>query len=168
MLPQDQIIAVLAGHRTFAGIDPKAWGTFIDAGAVVALSPDEVVYDKGQTHSAGYVLVSGRLEIVDEPYPGRRLCTQLFSAGSLFAEGGFIKHWEHRRRCTAIESSVALAVESHAFNDLVESGNVVALRIIDRLLDEFVLDVREANQRLDEVYARPDRTLRRLQALQAG
>ena len=166
MLPQDQIIAVLAGHRTFSGLAPEAWDTFLDAGNIVSLAAGELVYDKGQPHTGGFVLISGRLEIVDEPYPGRRLCTQLFSAGSLFAKSGFIKRWNHRRKCTAVESSIALAMAPESFNDLVESGNVVALRIIDKLLDEFVLDVREANLRLDEVYARPDRTLRRLQALQ--
>lgn len=166
MLPQDQIIAVLAGHRTFAGIDPDAWNAFISASKIVSMNPGETVYDKGNPHEAGYVLVSGRLEIEDEPYPGRRLCTQLFSAGSLFAEGGFIKHWEHRRRCTAVESSIALAVAPETFLALVDGGNLVALRIVDRLLDDFVLEVRQANLRLDEVYARPDRTLRRLLALQ--
>ena len=65
-----------------------------------------------------------------------------------------------------MESSIALAVAPEAFLALVDAGNVVALRIIDKLLDDFVLEVRQANLRLDEVYARPDRTLRRLLTLQ--
>lgn len=165
MLPRDQVIAVLAGHRTFAGVDTDAWNAFVDAGELVNFNPGETVYAKGDAHAGGYVLISGRLEITDEPYPGRRLNTQLFSAGSLFADGGFIKRWEHRRTCTAVESTYALRIAPDAFHSLIEARNVVAIRIIDRLLDDFVRDVREANLRLDEVYARPDRTLRRLNAL---
>ena len=161
-MDHDRLIAILSGHRSFAGIDAQTWQHFLEAAAVVSFNPGEVIYDRKAETSAGYLLVQGRLEIIDEPYPERRLCTQIFSAGSLFCEGGFIKEWPARRRCTAIESSTAIKMSSENFTQIVENANTVALRIIDRLLDNFVQEVELANQRLDEIYGRPDRTLRRL------
>ena len=157
-----QMIRILSGHRSFAGVEEEAWAQFIDAAEVVSISPGEVVYEKGETCDAGYILIGGRLELIDEPYPDRTLSTQVFSAGSLFSEGGFVEQWPHRRRCTAMETSQALKISQDNFQRVVEAGNAVALCVIDRLLDAFVLEVEAANQRLDEVYARPDRTLARL------
>jgi len=161
-MDQSQMIKVLSGHRTFAGVEADSWSQFIEAAQFVSFNPGEVVYEKSQPCDAGYILIGGRLELIDEPYPGRRLSTQIFSAGNLFSEGGFIKQWPHRRRCTALETTDVLKISCDSFKEVVESGNAVALCVIDRLLDAFVLEVEAANQRLDEIYARPDRTLARL------
>ena len=163
-MDRERLIATLAGHRSFCGLDQNSWDAFLSAAELVSFSAGEVIFDKSEDSNFGYVLVSGRLEIIDEPYPSRRLCTQIFSAGSLFCSGGFIKPWPGRRRCMAFEDTQALKISSEDFTQVVESGNAVALCIIDRLLDVFVQDVEAANQRLDEIYGRPDRTLRRLLA----
>jgi CRP-like cAMP-binding protein len=165
LVDRDALILTLSGHRSFSGLGPEAWQSFLDVAEVVSFSPEEVVYESADEAGHGYLLVQGRLELVEEPYPGRRLCTQIFSAGTLFSEGGFVNPWPARRCCTALESSEALRIPSENFLRIVDEGNPVALCIIDRLLDAFVLEVETANQRLDEIYGRPDRTLRRLRSL---
>ena len=44
-------------------------------------------------------------------------------------------------------------------------GDEAAMRIIDSLLDNFVHDLRDTNQKLDKIFSRPDRTLEQLKLL---
>ncbi len=161
----EETAALLASTRLFAGIAPESFTGILEAGQVVNLAPGRVIYNRGDEAQCGFVLLSGRVELVETPYPGRRLSSQLFAAGSLFAEKGFVGPWVHKRQCTAVEASSALAITPEALTGRLEQSDAAAMRLIDSLLDVFVRNLRGANQRLDEIFSRPDRTLNQLRQM---
>ena len=58
-----------------------------------------------------------------------------------------------------------LSFETGIFRTLLGQGDEAAMRIIDNLLDVFVHDLRDTNQKLDKIFSRPDRTLEQLKLL---
>ncbi len=162
---QAEMVSVLCGARGLEGLDAERFGPLIEAGELMSFEAGEVLYDRGEVADRGFILISGRVELVEAPYPGRRLASQLFTAGGLFSENGFIKGWPHKHSCRAIEATEALAVSTQAFRALLDAGDVVTMRIVDELLNLFVHDLRGTNQRLDEIFSRPDRTLTQLRDL---
>lgn len=161
---QDCAVA-LSKASLFLGLAPEDFTQLLAQGSIERFEPGQIIYAPGDEAPCGFVLIDGRVEMAEGPYPGRRLGSQLFSAGALFSEGGFIRPWKHKRQCTAIEETIALSLTPEALRSRLEASDSAAVRIIDALLDLFVRDLRDANGRLDEIHSRPDRTLRQLRAL---
>ncbi len=158
-------IAALLQHHTFVGLQHQDVEALLSAGTHKRFAAGETIYQRGDQSERGYVMLSGRVSLIDTPHPGKQLCSQLFSTGDLFAVGGFVSSWKHERLCVAQDETEVLAVTHDAFRQLLKAGQPAAFCIIDQLLDRFVRGVRSANQRLDDIHSRPDRILAQLQNL---
>lgn len=155
--------AVLAANlrrlRLFAGLSDEDLNILLDIAEVRSWPQGDTLFHTGDTLDGGWLLLQGRVEIAERPWPDRRLHRQAFSPGDLFGLGGFVKAWPSRRSATALEPTTALYLERRAFLRLIDLGSLAAFRIFDALLDLYVQDVQGVNQLLDEVYNRPWETL---------
>jgi CRP-like cAMP-binding protein len=162
--PEQDILDILAGARLFSGLDSEALSGLLAIAKVENFEAGQVLYNQGDLAEVGYILARGRVELVENSFPGRS-AIQLFTAGSLFSDNGFIKAWKYRRSCRTIEETTVLSFETGIFRTLLGQGDEAAMRIIDNLLDVFVHDLRDTNQKLDKIFSRPDRTLEQLKLL---
>lgn len=153
------LTAALLRMRLFAGLSEEDLNILLDIAEVRTTPPQEHLFDAGQPLDGGWLLLQGRVEIAEQPWPKRRLHRQVFSPGDLFGLPGFIKGWESRRTAVALEPTSALYLERRAFLRLIDSGSLAAFRIFDALLDLYVQDVQSVNQLLDDIYSRPWETL---------
>ena len=162
--PEYGILDILAGARIFSGLDEETLSGLLSIAKVETFETGHTLYNKGETSLKGCILVRGRVELVEDSFPGRS-AIQLFTAGSLFSENGFIKAWKYRCSCRTIEPTTVITFETSDFHGLLAKGDEAAMRIIDSLLDNFVHDLRDTNQKLDKIFSRPDRTLEQLKLL---
>lgn len=163
-----QAAVTLASTRNFAGLGVESFTALLEVCPIKRFAAGAPLFERGDEAGCGYILISGRVELVDTPYPGRRLSSQLFSAGELFGDSGFVYPWTFKRQCTALEDTDVVMLSPAALAERLEQRDPVAMRLIDTLLDEFVHNLRDANKRLDEIFSRPDRTLRLLLEMKAA
>lgn len=158
-MSREEIVAQLTRNRNFAGVSAADFDALLDIAELRSLAEGEAAFQLGDSLEGGYILVRGRIQQTEEPWPGRTLKRQSFAPGSLFGLGGFIKAWPSHRDAVALEDSVVLFVDRGAFGRLADNGSVAAFHVIDALLDLYVQDVQAVNQQLDEIFNRPNETL---------
>jgi len=158
-MSREELTAQLTRHRNFAGLSPADFDALLDIAELRPLRDGETIFKLQEVLEGGYILVAGRIEQTELPWPGRTLRRQFFAPGSLFGLGGFIRGWPSHRDAVALEDSFVLFVDRGAFGRLIEAGSTAAFRVVDALLDLYVQDVQSVNQHLDEIYNRPAETL---------
>lgn len=165
---RDEVTSIVLRNRAFSGLLPGDFTAFLHAGVVRSLAKGDVLYEEGALAEGGFVLLSGRVELRTQPRPGVERASQIYTAGALFGQEGFVKAWPRTETCVAVEDAWILSVSTSAFQKLLEAGDLAAFGVIDALMPHFVQAVRDANQRLQDVHVRPDRTLAALRALVGG
>lgn len=163
--PLDEAIQLLGTSRTFAGLTREDLTPFIQSAELREFQPGETVYRSQDRPAYGLILLSGCIEQTEQIVPGQAISRQTYATGSLFSEAGFVKAWQHQHDCVAIEATRALAIERSQFFHLLNSGNNVAFRILEALMNLYVRKVRDANRDLDQLYSQPESTLLLLRGL---
>lgn len=163
-----EIIKALSFNRTFVGLDGDDFSPFLAETRLELFAEGAPLTSRGDVSSSGYILVSGCVELTTEHMPGRRASRQHFAAGTLISGAALIKDWPQDQECVAVQETYALELTRSGFKKLLNTGNNVAFRLLDELLEGFVARVSAANQLVDDIYSHPDETLLLLRARAAS
>ena len=162
---QHEIVRLLTTHRTFTGLSFDDFSPFLRLAKSASFLKGQALTQAKDSLSESYILVAGCVELTETPRLGHKISRQLFSGGTIIAGDALIKTWPQTCSSRAVETTTTLVLTREAFKVLLNSGNNVAFRILDHLLDGFVQDVRSANQQIDDIYSHPDETLTYLRTI---
>lgn len=146
----------------FDALNDEEFDQLVDACDLRTLAPREVLWAVGRQGDACYILLSGRLEQTLTRLPVGRKVEQFDQPGELLALSYLVKPWRHQSSAMAVERSVVLKLDRERFEAMFEAGEPVAFRLVDALAENLVQEMRDANERLHEVFGNPAETLRLL------
>ncbi|WP_164856381.1 Crp/Fnr family transcriptional regulator [Lujinxingia sediminis] len=152
----------LRARPFFDTLSDEEFERLIDACDLRTLAPREVLWAVGRQGQSCYVLISGRLEQSLTRQPAGRKVTQIDRPGTFMALSYLVKPWRHHSSTIALERSVVLKLDRERFEAMFEAGDAVAFRLVDELAEALVQEMRDANERLHEVFGNPAETLRLL------
>lgn len=156
------LVQRLAGAPAFAIFEPQDLSTLITHCEPRRLAPREALWAAGATGHKAYILVDGALEQTLRHPPQGQTIRQHRQPGTLLGLHHLVQDWEHSSAVTALEQTELLVLTQQRFQDLFEAGEPAAFRLIDRLAEQLVTEMREANERLQDVFGHPAETLRTL------
>jgi CRP/FNR family transcriptional regulator, cyclic AMP receptor protein len=87
---------------------------------------------------------------------------QIGSPGEIVGLSYVVKEWRHQSAASAVERTELLRLKRESFQKLFDAEDMAAYRLVDRLAEEVVQEMRDANRRLHEVFGNPAETLRNL------
>jgi CRP/FNR family cyclic AMP-dependent transcriptional regulator len=122
----------------------------------VSVLTGRTIYETGHVERALFILLSGSVEVdVAAPRAGERSVAEL-GPGSVFGESSFFHAHPHSATVKAIADSRLVRIDRDAFDKLLQSNNVAALRVAAnaaRILaarlqraDEFIVELLESIQ----------------------
>ena len=158
----DKYRTLLAESPFFADFASEELETLIGACTRKVLAPREALWAVGAPGEAAYFLIEGRLEKSVRLPPDNQRSQQIEQPGAMIALSHLVKRWEHESMATALERTVLLELRQESFKELFDNQEVAAYRLVDRLAESLVREMRDANRRLHEVFGNPAETLRTL------
>ena len=136
----------------FAELDDEQLDHIAAAGAVQSLQRGVVLFEEGAEPGEFYLVLSGRVAIVQESDDGRESLLAVLGPGELFGEMGFLDGYNRSAQARALEESTVLMVPYTELRLLYENNPAALwsavqllarrLRAMDRALSDTVfLDV---------------------------
>jgi len=165
-MPLNMDITALPKIELFANVSGEDLRQVLSVCDEVKASAGQSIIAVGQTEQALYVVLEGTAEVDLEPTrAGQRIVAEL-TPGSVFGESSFFHASPHSATVKARTDSRLLKLRRDAFDKLLQSGNVAALRIAanaatilaSRLqaADQFIVELLEQiqDERVREALAR--------------
>lgn len=152
----------LANTSFFESFDSGELSTLVRSCHRRSLAPREALWAVGTPGDSAYILVEGRLEQTRRLPPDDKVVDQLDEPGTMVGLSYLVKDWKHESAMTALERTELLQLRREAFRRMFDNEQVAAYRIVDKLAEQLVRQMREANDRLHEVFGNPAETLRTL------
>jgi CRP/FNR family transcriptional regulator, cyclic AMP receptor protein len=126
------------------------------ASGELTVAAGQTIYEAGQVERALYVLLSGSVEVdVTPPRAADRMVAEL-GPGSVFGESSFFHSGPHSATVKALSDSRLVRINREAFDALLQSNNLAALRVAAnaakilaarlRQADEFIVELLESIQ----------------------
>jgi len=127
--------AQLASHLSglFAATDPAALAEIEADAEWVSLAGGETLFRRGDPGDAAYIVISGRMRVVDDSARDRTLSE--IGAGETLGEMALLSGERRSATAYAVRDSLLARFSAEAFNRLVERHPRVLRRIVDELPD---------------------------------
>lgn len=123
-------------------------------------SVSSAVWSPGAKRTHAYILVSGTLE---KTLAVRERKSELIKTpGVILSISSLVHDWPYHSSLVARTNVEVLLLSRARFQAIFDEGEPAAYRIVDQIAEYLVYDVRQANERLQEVFGRPEETLRML------
>lgn len=158
----ERIQQILAKAPFFQEFAPAELQTLIEACELQSLAPREVLWAVGSTGQGLLILLQGRVERTRRATPEGQRVDQYSQPGALLGLSYLAGDWKRKSAATALEHTELLMLKRERFQQLLDNSEPAAFRLTDKLAEELVQDMREANLRLQEVFGNPAETLRTL------
>ena len=155
-------VDVLKETELFAAFTEEELLRLVQACEKKTLAPREPLWAVGSQGGAAFILIQGRVEQVQRLHPDGVRTYQFERPGELLAVSYLVKGWEHQSAASALERTELLRLDRQAFQALFDAEEMAAYRLVDRIAEEVVQEMRDANGRLHEVFGNPAETLRNL------
>jgi CRP/FNR family cyclic AMP-dependent transcriptional regulator len=126
----------------FDGIEFKNCIKILAMGLQSKIRIGDVIFQKGEAGHEMYVLLKGRIEILDEG-PGGSRTLAILGPGETFGEMSFFEKKERSAKAVAIDESVLLALNEEDIERLLTKS--VAIRLLLNLAKMLSRRLRETN-----------------------
>ncbi len=126
----------------FDGIEFKNCIKIMAMALQTKIMPGDVIFRKGDVGHEMYVILRGRIEIIDEDVRGDRTLAVL-GPGETFGEMALFEHKERSAKAAAVESCVLLALDEERVERLLTKS--VAIRLLFNLAKMLSSRLRETN-----------------------
>lgn len=113
----------------FGGLTTEDLRGLLPACEELSVSAGQPIFEAGRVERALYVLLEGTAEVDLEPARGGERVVAGLPPGSVFGESSFFHAREHSATVKARTDVCLLRLHRQPFDNLLQSGNAVALRI---------------------------------------
>lgn len=158
----EKICQALSNSPFFEDFEDGELRRLVEACEPMTVAPRLALWAVGSRGDAAYILVDGRIEVSHRFPPDGHRVDQISEVGHLLALPYLVRDWPHESAATALEKSLLLRLKRQDFEQLFESGETAAYRLVDHLAEALVSEMRDANRRLHSVFGNPAETLRTL------
>lgn len=162
MSSEEDYIDALRQRPQFDDLEEEELEELVEAAESRTLLTGDALWSRGDEGDGAFVLISGRIELTYQVQPDGKRQVQYDDPGVILGAAHLIHDWEHESSAFPRERSEVLKIEREAFQRLFDERHPAAYRVVDALAEQLVEEVRDANQRLQEVFGRPAETLRML------
>lgn len=156
-----ELIDRLRGKGALADFTDEQLEQLIEASKHRVLHGGEVLWSIGDRRDSAYILIDGEIEQTIIAYNGRRK-RQFVETGRFLSLSALVDDWDYHSTAQATRKTELLALSQKRFRDIFGEGQDVAFRLIDAIGEYLVNDMRDANDRLQQVFGNPGETLRML------
>lgn len=153
---------LLATTPFFEDFDDHQLTTLVAACDQKMLATREALWAVGTPGDSAYIVIDGRLEKTSRLPPDHRRTEQIDEPGAIVGLSYLVKDWTHESAMTALERTELLQLKRSRFRQMFDDGEIAAYRLVDRLAEHLVTEMRDANDRLHDVFGNPAETLRML------
>lgn len=158
----DRIEKILSQAPFFNEFPPEELELLIQSCQLRRFAPREAIWAVGVPGEGLLILLQGRVERTRRATPAGQQVDQFGQPGALLGLSYLAGDWKRQSTATALEHTELLILKRERFQALLDNKEPAAFRLADKLAEELVQDMREANRRLQEVFGNPAETLRTL------
>ena len=119
--PAHSLVKALHNVPDFAVLDDATLVRIVGASANLAFAPGAVVFEAGSPSEALYVVLSGRVRIVDSGEGGELEVASL-GPGESFGEISLLLRTSHTKSAQAVEASELMVVPHESFEEVLASS----------------------------------------------
>jgi CRP-like cAMP-binding protein len=105
----------------FAALDDQTLLRIVGASANLVWSENRVIFEKGSVAEALYIILSGRVQIVDE-VDGEEVVIATLEAGDFFGELSLLLHTVHSKTARALEETELMVLPKDSFQEFLASN----------------------------------------------
>jgi len=161
--------AMLARLPLFAGLPHNALHVLAGVLKTRWVAPDEDVFREGDRASAAYILLSGEVVIEKVLADGRQERLATLGHGALFGEVALIDGRPRSATARPHEgAAVLLVLERQDFERIFMANRPFAFKLIDRIVTDLSLRLRQATDQLVQANSAESAMLRSARARQAA
>jgi CRP-like cAMP-binding protein len=154
----DKYFDIVKGRGETARFDDDELRQLLAACEEKLLQPKQPLWVADDVRTAAYILAEGRLERTTRTHSGR-IHEQYSEPGTMLSLSALIKPWPYHSTLYAEERSTVLALSRAKFVEMFDARDHVAYKLVDAIGEYLVADMRNANERLQEVFGHPAETL---------
>lgn len=110
---------------TFAAIDDRTLLRVVGASANLMWRADSVIFEKGSAAEALFIILSGRVQILDV-VDGEQVEIATLGPGDFFGELALLLHTVHSKTAIALEDTELMALPKDSFQELLASNAELA------------------------------------------
>lgn len=158
----EQYCQKLASTPFFEDFDDGELESLVAACRSRRLASREALWAVGTPGDSAYFLIDGRLEQTRRLPPDDKRVDQIDETGAMVGLSYLVKQWEHESAVTALERTELLQLDRESFREMFDDGRIAAYRLVDQMAEQLVREMRDANERLHQVFGNPAETLRML------
>lgn len=119
------LVSALAAVPDFAALDDRTLLRIVGASANLVWSANSVIFEKGSVAEALYVILSGRVQIL-EVVDGEETEIATLEPGDYFGELSLLLHTTHSKKARAVEDSELMVLPKESFQELLASNPELA------------------------------------------
>lgn len=154
----DKYFEILDGRSGMSRFDEDELRLLLAACEEQSLRAKQPLWVSEDIRKAAYILASGRLERTTKTHSGR-IHEQYSEPGTMLSLSALVKPWPYHSTLYAEERSTVLALTRARFVEMFDARESVAYKLVDAIGEYLVADMRNANERLQEVFGQPAETL---------
>ena len=152
----------LSSTPFFKDYDPSELERLVEATESVTLASREALWAIRTPGDSAYILIDGGLEEIRHYPPDNKRVGQIDETGAILGLSYLVEDWDHESATTAVERTELLRLRRQTFRQMFEDGDTAAYRLVDRIAEQLVREMRDANDRMHDVFGNPAETLRTL------
>jgi CRP-like cAMP-binding protein len=115
------LVKALAAVPDFATLDDRTLLRVVGASANLAWSARSIIFEKDSPSEALYIILSGRVEIVDV-VEGEDVEIAVLEPGDFFGELSLLLHTTHSKTARALEDTELMVLPKESFQELLASN----------------------------------------------
>ena len=162
MTTANTIVDALRSHPLFASWEEGALQKLIGVTTLRTYHVGEPLWCEGEEGEYAFVLISGRVERSRHMRPEGRQETQYSQPGTLLSTASLVHPWAHTSTCKPVTTTQVLGLNRQDYEELFDAQEPAAYLLVDAIAQNVVEEMRDANERVHQVFGRPAETLRNL------
>ena len=152
----------LIRYPVFADFSPSEMASVARILELVELSPGEILFEFGSTGTSMFFLDVGRIQIDHPTTPGKFKVLASINPPGIFGEMSLLNAEPRSARAVAIRPSVLWKMDRSSLLTLAEEKHAAAFKIMVWIASELSNRLRDTNEKLIEIYAKPFQSIQEL------